>query len=77
MKFTLLHVGEMGALDGPTLVYVPGLGGTTPYFEKHLGLLLETHRVLFADPLGLGDSPESWVRHSIDRHSIARCSMRP
>lgn len=68
MKFTPLHLIEQGAPDGPTLVFIPGLGGTTRYFERSLGSLPQAHRVLIVDPLGFGDSPKPRTRYTIERH---------
>lgn len=62
-----LNVIEMGT-DGPTLVFIPGLGATTRYWEGRLGALEENHRVLLVDPLGFGDSPKPWSRYTVDRH---------
>lgn len=63
-----LKVIETGAADAPTLVFIPGLSGTTRYWEGRLGALEKKHRVLLMDPLGFGDSPKPWSRYSVDRH---------
>jgi len=63
----ILHTWVAGTL-GPLLVFFPGLGGTTRYFEKHLGCLPKSHHVLIVDPLGFGDSPKPWTRYTVDRH---------
>lgn len=62
-----LHFIETG-VDGPTLVFLPGLGGTTRYWEGRLGELEKNHRVLLIDLLGFGDSPKPWSRYTVDRH---------
>lgn len=67
-NFTPLHLIEQGKLDGPTLIFIPGLGGTTRYFEKYLGPLTEANHLVIVDPLGFGDSPKPWTRYTIDRH---------
>ena len=54
--------------SGPTLVFLPGLGGTTRYWQGRLGALEQSHRLLMVDPLGFGDSPKPWTRYTIDRH---------
>lgn len=63
-----LHVTETGVKDGPTLVFIPGLSGTTRYWQGRLGTLEEKHRCLLIDPLGFGDSPKPWSRYTVDRH---------
>jgi pimeloyl-ACP methyl ester carboxylesterase len=63
----LLHVVNI-ATDGPTLVFIPGLSGTTRYWQGRLGALEKNYRVLLLDPLGFGDSPKPWSRYTIDRH---------
>jgi pimeloyl-ACP methyl ester carboxylesterase len=63
-----LNVIKTGAADAPTLVFIPGLSGTTRYWEGRLGALEENHRVLLMDPLGFGDSPKPWSRYTVDRH---------
>lgn len=62
-----LHFVETGT-DGPTLVFIPGLSGTTRYWEGRLGALEENYRVLLIDPLGFGDSPKPWSRYTVDCH---------
>jgi pimeloyl-ACP methyl ester carboxylesterase len=62
-----LHFIESGT-DGPTLVFIPGLSGTTRYWQGRLGALEKNYRVLLFDPLGFGDSPKPWSRYTVDRH---------
>ena len=62
---------ETGNLDGPTLVFIPGLSGTTHYWQGRLGALEKKYRILLVDPLGFGDSPKPWSRYTIDRHMDA------
>ena len=66
-KSTSLHYIQTG-MDGPTLVFIPGLSGTTRYWQGCLGALEKNFRVLLIDPLGFGDSPKPWSRYTIDRH---------
>ncbi|MCK6584892.1 MAG: alpha/beta hydrolase [Anaerolineales bacterium] len=70
-----LHLIEIGAKDSPTLVhrpaslvFIPGLSGTTRYWEGRLGALEKNYRVLLIDPLGFGDSPKPWSRYTVDAH---------
>ena len=59
---------ETGITDGPTLVFIPGLSGTTRYWQGRLGALEKKYRILLMDPLGFGDSPKPWSRYTVDRH---------
>ena len=68
MKSNLLHSIESGVSNGLTLVFIPGLSGTTRYWEGRLGVLEENHRILLIDPLGFGDSPKPWSRYTVDSH---------
>ncbi len=63
-----LNFIETGIADGPTLVFIPGLSGTTRYWQGRLGALEENYRILLVDPLGFGDSPKPWSRYTVDRH---------
>lgn len=62
-----LNIIETG-IDGPTLVFIPGLSGTTRYWQGRLGALEKNYRILLVDPLGFGDSPKPWSRYTIDSH---------
>jgi pimeloyl-ACP methyl ester carboxylesterase len=55
-------------VDGPTLVFIPGLSGTTRYWQGRLGDLEKKYRILLMDPLGFGDSPKPWSRYTVDSH---------
>ncbi|MHB8776607.1 MAG: alpha/beta fold hydrolase [Anaerolineales bacterium] len=68
MKSNLLHSVELGVANGPTLVFIPGLSGTTRYWRGRLGDLEMNYRIVLIDPLGFGDSPKPWSRYSIDSH---------
>jgi len=62
-----LHVEHYG--DGEkTIVFIPGLGGTTRYWSHSIGPLAERHRVVLVDLLGFGASPKPWTRYSVERH---------
>lgn len=67
---TGLYTKEVGT-GGPTLVFLPGVGGTTRYWEARVAALAPEFRLVFVDVLGFGRSPKPWVRYSIDRHVSA------
>ena len=62
-----LHVVERGVL-GPTLVFLPGVGGTTRYWESRVAPLASDYRLLLVDPLGFGHSPKPETTYSVERH---------
>jgi len=66
-KLISLHYIQTGT-QGPTLVFIPGLSGTTRYWQGRLGALEKKYRILLVDPLGFGDSPKPWSRYTVDRH---------
>lgn len=66
-KSNSLHYIQTGT-DGPTLVFIPGLSGTTRYWQGQLGALEKNYRILLVDPLGFGDSPKPWSRYTVDSH---------
>ena len=66
-KSNSLHYIQTG-IDGPTLVFIPGLSGTTRYWQGRLGALEKNYRILLVDPLGFGDSPKPWSRYTVDSH---------
>jgi pimeloyl-ACP methyl ester carboxylesterase len=68
MKSNLLHSIELGVANGPALVFIPGLSGTTRYWRGRLGDLEKKYRILLIDPLGFGDSPKPWSRYTVDSH---------
>lgn len=68
MNSNLLHNIELGVVNGPMLVFIPGLSGTTHYWQGRLGDLETKYRILLIDPLGFGDSPKPWSRYTIDSH---------
>ncbi len=64
-----LHAEVRGSLaDGPTVVFLPGLGGTTRYWSSRVAALERRYRVVLVDLLGFGDSPRPWARYSVERH---------
>jgi Predicted hydrolases or acyltransferases (alpha/beta hydrolase superfamily) len=67
-KATSLYYTKSGVEDGPTLVFIPGLSGTTRYWQGRLGVLEKNYRILLVDPLGFGDSPKPWSRYTVDNH---------
>jgi pimeloyl-ACP methyl ester carboxylesterase len=62
----LYHV-EFG-LRGPTLVFLPGVGGTTRYWASRIAPLAVSHRLVLVDLLGFGRSPKPWTTYTIERH---------
>jgi pimeloyl-ACP methyl ester carboxylesterase len=62
-----VHFIETGT-EGGTLVFIPGLGGTTRYWQGRLGALEKNYHILMVDPLGFGDSFKPWSRYTVDRH---------
>lgn len=65
-----LYSFEMGT-SGPQVVFLPGLGGTTRYWQGHLETLHQSRRVLLVDLLGFGESPKPWTRYSVEQHVAA------
>jgi len=64
-----LHTEERGnPASDRTLVFVPGLGGTTRYWASRLGHLEGRYRIVLVDVLGFGESPRPWLRYSVARH---------
>ncbi len=51
-----------------TLVFIPGLGGTTRYWGPRLASLEDRYRIVLVDLLGFGRSPKPWTRYSVERH---------
>lgn len=63
----VLYHREIGA-RGPRLVFLPGVGATTRYFEQRMSPLARAHRVVLVDLLGFGRSPKPWRRYTVERH---------
>lgn len=53
---------------GPLLVFLPGIGATTRYWELVVAPLADRYRLAFVDLLGFGRSPKPWTTYSVDRH---------
>jgi pimeloyl-ACP methyl ester carboxylesterase len=62
-----LYVTESG-VDGSTLVFLPGMGGTTRYWQGRLTALEKQHHVLLVDSLGFGQSPKPPTQYTVERH---------
>jgi pimeloyl-ACP methyl ester carboxylesterase len=62
-----LHV-EVLRQRGPTVVFLPGAGGTTRYRASRVASLAVTSRLVVIDRLGFGPSPKPWTTYSIERH---------
>ena len=54
-----------------TLIFIPGLGGTTRYWKPRLRSLKNSYRAVLLDPLGFGQSPKPWSRYSVEQHVAA------
>lgn len=63
----LLYTKELGTGDR-TLVFLPGVGGTTRYWESRVAPLAGARRLVLVDLLGFGKSPKPWIRYTVDRH---------
>ena len=63
----VLYTKELGS-GGSTLVFLPGLGGTTRYWESRVAPLASEHCLLLIDLLGFGRSPKPWIRYTVERH---------
>lgn len=59
---------EMHGQGDETLVFVPGLGGTTRYWKTRVQTLEGRYRVVLVDLLGFGESPKPWTQYSVERH---------
>lgn len=62
-----LFTRSLGEVGG-TVVFLPGLGGTTRYWQSRVAPLAEAHRLVLVDLLGFGQSPKPWARYSVERH---------
>ncbi len=62
-----LFTRALGA-TGPQLVFLPGIGATTRYWELVVGALANRTRLLLVDLLGFGRSPKPWTAYTVDRH---------
>jgi pimeloyl-ACP methyl ester carboxylesterase len=62
-----LFVRRLGE-GGPVLVFLPGIGGTTRYWELVVAPLRDRYRLALLDLLGFGRSPKPWTTYSVSRH---------
>lgn len=62
-----LHVVQRG-VRGPALVFLPGVGGTTRYWDSRVAPLASDYRLFLVDPLGFGNSPKPRATYSVERH---------
>ena len=71
-----LHV-EIFGKGAETLVFIPGLGGTTRYWKSRVKTLEHHYRIVLVDLLGFGESPKPWTQYSVERqlHEL-RASLR-
>lgn len=58
-------------IQGSSVVFLPGLGGTTRYWQGRLSPIERVYRVVCLDPLGFGQSPKPWTQYTVDRHVSA------
>jgi len=63
----MLYVSESG-VGKPDLVFLPGMGGTTRYWQGRVTKLEQDFRVLLVDPLGFGQSPKPRTQYTVARH---------
>ena len=62
-----LFTRTLGA-TGRQLVFLPGIGATTRYWEFVVGALANRVRLLLVDLLGFGKSQKPWTAYTVDRH---------
>jgi pimeloyl-ACP methyl ester carboxylesterase len=62
-----LFVRRLGD-TGPVLVFLPGIGATTRYWELVVAPLAERYRLALVELLGFGRSPKPWTTYSVERH---------
>lgn len=62
-----VYCAELGAGDN-VIAFLPGLGGTTRYWQTRVAPLAVDRRLLLIDLLGFGKSSKPRTRYSIDRH---------
>lgn len=62
-----LFVRRLGE-GGPLLVFLPGIGGTTRYWELVVAPLRDRYRLALVDLLGFGRSAKPWTTYSVSRH---------
>lgn len=62
-----LHLRQLGD-TGPLVVFLPGIGATTRYWEYVVAPLADRCRLALIDLLGFGRSAKPWTKYSVDRH---------
>lgn len=53
-----------------TIVFIPGLGGTTGYWLTYPGTLQARVSVILVDLLGFGQSPKPWTQYTVARQVL-------
>ncbi len=65
-----LYLETKGTGDN-TLVFLPGLGGTTRYWASRVEPLEQDFQVVLTDLLGFGQSPKPWKKYTVKQHISA------
>jgi len=61
-----------------TLVFLPGLGGTTRYWAPRVKPLENDFHLVLVDLLGFGQSPKPWKKYAVEQHiSALHHSLKP
>ena len=69
---------ETRGRGGRTLVFLPGLGGTTRYWAPRVEPLESDFQLVLVDLLWFGQSPKPWKKYSVEQHiSALHRSLRP
>ena len=72
-----LHTEILGEGED-TVVFIPGLGGTTRYWRSGVLPLQGCFRVVLVDLLGFGQSPKPWTQYSVMRQlQELRAAIQP
>ena len=50
-----------------TIEFIPGLGGTTRYWQSRVRPLENRYQVVLVDLLGFGQSPKPWTQYTVER----------
>lgn len=66
-EYERLYCAELGTGDS-VVAFLPGLGGTTRYWQARVAPLAVGRRLILIDLLGFGRSSKPWTRYSIERH---------
>ncbi len=62
-----LHIETRGKGE-QTMVFLPGLGGTTRYWASRVEPLENDFQLVLVDLLGFGKSPKPWTKYSVEQH---------